>query len=232
MAILFKMIHRVKILKIETVAQNIKRFVVEKPKGYEFTPGQATLVAINKPGWNHKQRPFTFTSLNSDLFLEFIIKIYGEKGGVTNALNMLKEGEVLSIREPFGSISYKGKGVFMAGGTGITPFIAIFRQLFRDSRLKGNKVIFSNRTSKDIILEKELKEMFKKEPENLILVLTEEKNKSYLNQKIDKNFLIKHIKDFSQYFYICGPELFVMNIMGILKGLGVKKRKIVIEKDF
>ena len=55
--------HVVKILSIEPVTHDVKHFKIEKPAGYSFIPGQATEVAIHKPGWENERRPFTFTSL-------------------------------------------------------------------------------------------------------------------------------------------------------------------------
>jgi len=224
--------YKVKVLKIEQVTHDVKRFVIEKPENYKFIPGQATLVSIDKDIWRKKQSPFTFTSLNSDDFLEFTIKIYKDKEGVTNELDSIKVDEYFVIREPFGTINYKGQGIFIAGGAGITPFIAILRQLRKENKLEGNKLIFSNKTSKDVILEKEFREMFKNNPENLILTLTKDSKEKYENKKIDKEFLKSHISDFNQKFYICGPPNFVYDIKEILKGFGVKSENIIIEKDF
>ena len=39
--------YRVKILNTEFITPDVKRLTVEKPKGYVFTPGQATDVAID-----------------------------------------------------------------------------------------------------------------------------------------------------------------------------------------
>ncbi|MGC9309826.1 MAG: flavodoxin reductase, partial [Candidatus Nanoarchaeia archaeon] len=75
------MAHRVKILMKEFVTHNVIRFILEKPANYEFKPGQATLVSIDMDGWQEEKRPFTFTSLNNDLILEFTIKIYPEHNG-------------------------------------------------------------------------------------------------------------------------------------------------------
>jgi len=58
----------VKIKSVGNVTHNVKKFVVEKPSGYEFTPGHATEVSINKENWKEEKRPFTFTSLNEDDF--------------------------------------------------------------------------------------------------------------------------------------------------------------------
>lgn len=218
--------HRLKILITEFVTHDVKKFIIEKPRGYSFVPGQATLVSINKLELKSEKRPFTFTSLNSDLVLEFIIKNYPAHKGVTHALHNINSGEEILIEEPFGTINYARKGVFIAGGAGITPFIAIFRQLQKDKNLEGNMLIFSNKTSRDIILEQELKELFGK---NLILTLTQEKNPEYDNKKIDGEFLKEKIKDFSQHFYICGPESFVLDIKKFLKELGASSSSLISE---
>jgi len=114
--------HIVKILTIDKVTHNVKRFQVEKPEGYTFNPGQATEVSINVPEFRNERRPFTFTCLNSARYLEFTIKIYPEHKGITNELGKLKPGSELIIRDVWGDIAYKGVGVFIAGGAGITPF--------------------------------------------------------------------------------------------------------------
>ena len=223
--------YKLRILKIEQVTRDVKRFVVEKPKNFRFIPGQATYVRINKPGWKGEERPFTFTCLNDNNFLEFTIKRYPMHKGVTNELHKLIPGDELIITEPFGAIHYEGKGTFIAGGAGITPFIAILRQLKKDGKLEGNKLIFSNKTRKDIILGSEFKKMFKKNPDDLILTLDEEteRKEGYFYETINEDFLKKHIKNFSQYFYICGPPKFVEAIKKDLLNLGAKKDKIVIE---
>lgn len=223
----------IKILAIENVTHDVKRFILEKPKGYKYIPGQATDVAINMPKWKEKTHPFTFTSLNEDEVLEFTIKGYPLKKypnhkGMTEALHKLKVGDELLIDDPWGTINYKGPGVFIAGGAGITPFIAILRQLNKDGKLKGNKFIFSNKTKKDVILEKEIREIFK--PGDLILTLTREKAEGYEEGRIDFRFLKKHLEDFHQHFYICGPKEMVEDLKKNLKKLGVKTDSVVFEE--
>jgi predicted ferric reductase len=45
--------------------------------------------------------------------------------------------------------------VFIAGGAGVTPFIAILRQLQAENKIANNKLIFT-KTANDIILKKNL----------------------------------------------------------------------------
>lgn len=219
--------HIVKILETGNVTHNVKRFKISKPESYQFKPGQATDIVINLPEWKKERRPFTFTSLNDWDYLEFTIKIYSDHDGVTNELGKLKAGDELILHDIFGAINYKGEGVFIAGGAGVTPFIAIFRQLQKDRKLSNNTLIFSNRTSKDIILKDEFEKML---GDNFINTLTDEKTEKYDNRKIDANYLKEKIKNLSQYFYICGPDVMIESIGKDLQQLGVDKDKIVMEQ--
>jgi ferredoxin-NADP reductase len=219
----------VSILMNEFVTYNVRRFVVEKPLDFRFIPGQATDCTINLPGWKDKENPFTFTSLNRDKILEFTIKGYPQREGVTKKLHELDPGTPIIIREPFGTINYHGTGIFLAGGAGITPFLAIFRQLHLDDILTGNSLIYSNKTSRDVIVEKELRAMFGSE---IILTLSKEEKDGYEHGVIDRSFLEKRIKNFSNYFYLCGPKSFVKSLKETLEDLEADPKKIVIEKGF
>lgn len=219
--------HFVKIITIANVTHDVKRFTIEKPEGYTFTPGQGTDVSINTPLIKDKKRPFTFSSLNSDEHLEFTIKIYDSHNGITKELGKVKVGDELIIRSVWGSIEYKGEGVFIAGGAGVTPFIAILRQLQAQNNIANNMLIYSNKKEEDIILKKEFEEMLGK---NFINTLTEENKKDYDNRMINVDFLKEKISDFTQQFYLCGPPPFVLAISKALATLGAESNAVVFEK--
>jgi len=219
--------HIVKILSVEDITHNVKRFTVEKPDNYSFIPGQATDIAINKPNLKSLVGPFTFTSLNKSDYLEFTIKIYKEHNGLTSKLSSLKPTDELIIHDVFGSINYKGQGVFIAGGAGITPFLAIFRQLNMDGLLVGNNLIFANHNEKDIIHKVELKYLL---GDNYIDVLKSPLNTEIPGKTIDQDLLKKYTKDKSKWYYICGPDTFTTAMVNNLKELGIADSHIVIEE--
>jgi len=64
----------VKILSIGHITHDVLQIFTEKPQQLDFTPGQATEISINKEGWQNEKRPFTFTSLPNDDYLQFTIK--------------------------------------------------------------------------------------------------------------------------------------------------------------
>nr|WP_294936419.1 FAD-binding oxidoreductase [uncultured Flavobacterium sp.] len=218
--------HVVKVLQSRFITHDVKSFVVEKPDGYNFVPGQGTEVSINDPKWKGELRPFTFTSLADSRYLEFMIKIYKNHHGLTNELGRVNAGDELIIHDVFGTINYKGPGVFIAAGSGITPFISIFRQLYKENKLRGNRLIYVNKTSEDVIMGDELRKMLKTDFINLY---TREQVVGFAGRRIDRKFLIQNIRDFSQNFYVCGPSDFVKLITDLLLEMGATANAIVIE---
>jgi len=218
--------HIVKILSIEKVTHDVKRFRVEKPAGYTYIPGQATEVSVNSPQFREEKRPFTFTSLTAAPYLEFTIKIYPSHQGVTNELGKLNPGGELVLRDVWGAITYKEKGVFIAGGAGVTPFISILRDLNKKNELNGNLLIFANKTSADIILEQEFKSML---GNAFVNILSDEKNEKYYYGMIDEAFLKTHITGYNKNFYICGPPPMVDAILRYLENMGYARNLITIE---
>lgn len=219
--------HTVDILEAGDVTHNVRRFRVAKPDGFSFKPGQATEVAIDKDGWVDEKRPFTFTSLPDWDDLEFTIKTYPDHDGVTDRLREVKAGDRLLIDDPWGTITYKGPGVFIAGGAGVTPFIAILRDLEKKAALSGHMLLFSNKRERDIILRDEFEGM---RDLTAVFTLTGEEAEGLEHGKIDRDFLTRHVKDYQQHFYVCGPDKMIDDIKATLADLGAEADSVVFEE--
>jgi len=219
----------VKILAIADVTHNVRRYTLERPADYAFAPGQATEVSLDEDGWRDKKHPFTFTALADAPTLELTIKSYFNTGGdgVTERLYCYKPGQSLLLRDVWGTITYKGPGTFIAGGAGVTPFIAILRDLHHRRQLAGHTLIVSNRTEADIILRDEFEAMRGLET---IWTLTDDPQTALLRERIDAGFLKRHVKDFGQHFYLCGPDDMVKDLRGTLKDLGAGVDAVTWEK--
>lgn len=217
----------VKVLETSMVTHNVKRFVLEKPDGLNFESGQATELSINKPGLVDELRPFTFTSLNNQDHLEFMIKIYSDHEGVTKALGSVVADEQLIVHDVFGTITYHGTGLFIAGGAGITPFISIFRDLQAKGALEGNRLLFANRTPSDVILKEELEDML---GENFISVISTSDNPAIPARIISKDMIQGYLQAESQFAYVCGPDTFTSIMVDYLVELGFNTDHIIIEQ--
>lgn len=217
----------VRILDIKPVTHNVRSYHLERPAGFTFTPGQATEVSIDREGWRDKKRPFTFTCLPDAQTLEFTIKSYFDHSGVTNELWSLGVGDSLILRDVWGTIQFRGPGTFIAGGAGVTPFIAILRHLDATGKIAGNRLIVSNRTEKDIILRDEFEAMNGLET---LWTVTDDSRSSLVQERIDADFLRRHVSKFDQNFYLCGPDPMVKDLRGFLDELGASVDNVTWEK--
>ena len=219
--------HTVTLLMSQFVTHDVKHFIVSKPEGFSIVPGQGVELAVNRPGLREQGRPFTPTGLAGDRVLEFTIKAYPDHAGVTQALHQLEPGAELLMSEPFGTIRYEGPGVFIAGGAGITPFLAILRDLAGKGELDGQTLIFSNKTPRDVICERELRHVL---GERCILTCTGAAAPGYENRRVDRAFLEEMVSDFTQRFYLCGPPPFMDAINAALTDLGARSESLVFER--
>ncbi len=216
----------VKIISSEHLTHDVLRIVAEKPAGLTYIPGQAVDISINTPDWQNELRPFTFTSLPGEDHIEFTIKTYPSHQGVTNQLLSLGKGDELIIHKPFGDIHYKGEGIFIAGGAGVTPFIAIFRNLEKHHEIGNSKLIFANKTKADIILEEKFTKLL---GENFINILSDENYPGYAHGYINAEFLKKQMDGNLKYYYLCGPDPMMDAVEKQLASLGVAESSIVKE---
>ncbi|MDY0006284.1 MAG: hypothetical protein RBS22_05620, partial [Spongiibacteraceae bacterium] len=126
----------------------------------------------------------------------------------------------------FGAIQYQGEGTFIAGGAGVTPFIAILRDLRAKHAIGDNRVIFANKTRKDIILHEELREML---GDQLVNILSKEKTADYPCGQVSAEFINQHCGSLDKYFYVCAPPPMMEAVQKHLAALNVAEDRIVME---
>ncbi len=209
--------YKVKIKDKNWLTHDVIQFTLKKPEGFSYTAGQAIEATLDDPKFKGDWAPFTLTSLNSDNFLQFTIKIYTAHNGMTRALSKLNVEDSFIITDPWDSFINKGPGVFIAGGTGITPFIALLRQMYVDGTVGNSTLLFSNKTEADIFLADEFKKIL---GDNFINIITRDEKSPFYEGRINKKLLQKYVSNFNQPFYLCGPDNFANDIKGALIELG------------
>lgn len=212
--------HLVKIIQKDWLTHDVIRLELEKPESFIFIAGQAIEATVDKPGFKGDMAPFTLTGLASDGFLELILKVYSDHKGMTLAISELNVGDSLIISDAWDSYPNKGPGTFIAGGTGITPFIAILRQLNAEERINSSRLFFYNKTEKDVFLYDELHQIL---GERLVNILTRERKEGFLYGRIDKDFIKSHFNDYRLPVYICGPDNFAEQIRDMLVEGNIEK---------
>jgi ferredoxin-NADP reductase len=206
--------HRVSILSKVPLNHDVIQFRLERPDGFEFNPGQAIELTLETQKLG--PAPFTFTGLQTSPYLELSIKIYKDHHGLTESLSNLNVGDKVTITDPWDSFTNKGAGIFIAGGAGITPFIALLRHLHNQGKIGDSHLFFSNKTPDDIFLHDELKSIL---GERYIDVITRDE-KVNAPHRIDETFLRQNVANLKQPFYVCGPPGFVDGLQELLKTVG------------
>lgn len=221
--------HNITLKSLEALTHDTNRYTFSRPDDLSFKPGQATALMLDREGWRDEDRPFTFTSQPEDADLEFVIKTYPDHDGVTEQLAQLKEGDEVLMTDPFGAITDQGPGTFIAAGAGITPFIPILDRRDRDDALMGSRLIFTNKTEGDIILRDKWEKMAGLDS---VFTVTDDASSDLPQARVDKAFLANTIENFTNTFYLCGPQGFVDDVRDALVALGASKENIITEEGW
>lgn len=217
---------------VEPLTHDTQKITFDKPEGFDFEPGQAAHIALDRDGWRDVWKSFTMTSLPDADGVEFVIKSYPEDAeghdGVSARIANLKPGDTMIYKDVWGAIDDEGDGVFIAGGAGVTPFVAILRdKLEKTGTLDGNTLIFSNKTERDIIL----RDDFDKMPGlKTVYLVTDETDSPLYRDQIDAALLAEHVSAGKDTCYVCGPNAMLEDIAAQLKSIGVPEDRIVMEQ--
>jgi len=232
-----------KVLSIKNYVDNGKTIYkvikLEKPKGFNYEAGQFAMLAHpelknkNAPE-NPLWRPFSIASSPLQDFLEFCILIK-PTGGLTQFLEEhLKEGDCLLVEGPFGIYRLNeafNKVVFIATGSGITPFMSMLRTLFIKGTNKKLQLFYGFRNANQFLYREEL-ESYNRQYSNFEFYCAASNDpewpgfKGYVNPLLSEHAM----KGGDVHYYICGSPVARESITKHLLTLGVSEENIHIER--
>lgn len=218
-----------KVLDVIDRTHDVKSFVLEKPSDFKYIAGQYCMVSFPD---DEVKKPFTFSSSPTEDTIEITIKVMGN---FTQKIFKAQVGDELIIKGPFGEElnfdeTVDKDVVFVAGGSGITPFISAIRYAY-DKCLKNNLIlIFANRTAQDIIFKEELCSC--KIP--IVHFLSAEEDPKgdleYVPGRINKEYIQSHIENLSEkLWFLCGPPRMQDAVKAMLLECNIPPENIKIE---
>jgi ferredoxin-NADP reductase len=227
-----------KVIKVIQETADTKTLRLSAGKPLDFRPGQFLMLS-KKAGSDILSRAYSISSSPTVKdYVDVTFKLYPE-GKFSPLLYKLKEGDKIDGIGPMGEfvIDEKDKDVvFIAGGTGITPFMCAMR--YATEKRLGNKMmlIYSTRTPEEIPFRKELFALPEKN-KNIRIVVTVTRPETSKEKwagptgRIDIALLQKHLKDMKKpVYYLCGPPAMVEATKQLLTSAGVKEGKIKAER--
>ncbi|MBQ5995588.1 MAG: iron-sulfur cluster-binding domain-containing protein [Clostridia bacterium] len=143
----------------------------------------------------------------------------------------VKEGDVLDANMPFGFFYWEplrdSKNIVaLAGGSGITPFLSMAREIAY-GKMKGTKItiIYGSVNSSDIVLKNELDEVEKAcKDVKVVHVLSDDKDWEGEKGFVTKEIIEKYSGEDPTYMF-CGPLPMYKLIVGIMNDMGVRQKR-------
>jgi ferredoxin-NADP reductase len=225
-----EIVAKIENVKVET--HDVKTFVLKPEETISFRPGQYFLVSIpSHEDLKDEWRPMTFTNLPWDSDIIFTVK---RMGGFTRTLHELAVGARLRLKGPKGESlnfdeSIKEDLVFLAGGSGITPCICIIRYVVAKDLPNQVVLLFSNKTTKDIIYREELDRLNRERRITVVHSLSREIPDDWKGERgrIESKMILRHIqRPEDKLWYLCGPPPMTDQLEQELKEMGVSSERL------
>ncbi|MGB9635358.1 MAG: ferredoxin--NADP reductase [Candidatus Micrarchaeia archaeon] len=223
-----------RVSKVKEWCEGIKSIYLEYVGAdrMEYNAGQYVLLS-GVVGGKKISRAYSLASQPSSKNIEIIFRVVGV---FTGYLNTLKEGDTITMTGPFGHISLSNvrssKVVFIATGTGVSPFISIIRDMHEKGMCgKFEKIvlIYGTRYRNMIVHFDDFVEHSKEcKNFNFVPVLSKEENWNGKKGHV-QDVLNEFIYEDAEYF-ICGLPLMTEDVVKILGQKGISMNKIHLER--
>lgn len=189
-----------------------------------YQPGQFAFIKLETDGVLGQVHPFSMSSSPTDKYLSFGIKNLGE---YTEKLGQIKEEFKVKVDGPYGTFSNQvvrnKRQVWIAGGIGITPFLAMSKALGSEQVVD---LYYSVKTATEAVYLDELHKIAK-DKNNLKIIPFAADKQGF----ITADYIFKTSRDLDDAnFMICGPGSLMHALKAQLKSKGVAKRNINTEE--
>jgi len=220
---------RLKVLEVVQETGDAHSIVFEKPEGVSYRPGQfLTLRLPHEDSW--VARCYSLSSApDVDPHLKVTVKRVVDGRGSNWVCDNVLAGHEIDVLAPSGTFTPKSLDtdyLLLAGGSGITPVMSIIRtSLARGS----NKMllVYANRDEQSVIFHKELRALVAEHPERLVVL--------HWLETVQGLPSLKPLQEIVRPWghseaFICGPAPFMDCAADALKGLGMSRDRIHIER--
>ena len=201
-----------------------------------FQSGQYINVFVDAGGVR-TSRPYSIASSPTQTgYYELMVRKV-EDGFVSDyLLNELKPGDKISSSSPSGNFHYNplfhgNKLALIAGGSGITPFMSMIRELSDKNLSRRLHLFYGCRVEDDVIYRAELDKIASAHKNFTWDLVVSEPTPSYRGHTgfINAGFIKERLDGLDWTFFICGPQAMYQFCLPELEKLQIPSRKIKVE---
>ncbi|MBL0374101.1 oxidoreductase [Rhizobium sp. KVB221] len=191
----------VRVARVTPVTDKIKRFRFERTDGQAlpiFSAGAHVVVTMRGDG-HMRRNPYSLMSAPHDpsAYEISVLRVEESRGGSAFMHEQVREGDHLTISQPVNLFPADARGrkhILVAGGIGITPFLAMMSQFHRSNT--AFELHYAIRSRSHGAYWRELIDEYG--PERIKVYVDEEGGRIPLADILDNQPLGTH-------FYVCGP---------------------------
>lgn len=225
--------HQTKVLQIIEETHDAKTIRFERPAGFSYRPGQYCIFE-EQMGDELIRRSYSLSSSPTEEFLQITVK-HMINGKMSTFLTNLQPGHVLRFNGPVGKFILEDsmeKVVFIAGGSGISPFRGMLKYIIDKKLPMRATLVFGSRSPQDIILRNELEEFNKAQNVKVFLTVDHgDDTWKFHVGFIDINFVKEATKGelFDKKFFIVGPPIMCTKAKEMLLNAGVSEPNVLLD---
>ena len=233
----------VKLIGRDTVAEGTMAFRFSVPSGFTYKAGQhisLTLISPTETDAEGNSRKFTVASAPHEPEIMVVTRM--RDTAFKRTLKNLPIGTTLSMTGPVGDMTLHADAtrpaIFIAGGIGITPFLAMLRHAANVHLANPITLFYSNRRPEDSAFLSELRSL-KNSNTNFYLVATmtsmHDSKQVWKGETgyINEAMLRHHLPDLlTPIYYIAGPTAMVAGVKEMLAKIGVSQQDIRFEEFY
>lgn len=196
-----------------------------------FLPGQYVNVSV--PG-STQTRSYSFSSLPKDNVVEFFVR--NIPGGLMSGYlsDRAKPGDKLTVTGPIGSFylrDVKRPLLFLAGGTGLAPFLAMLEDLARSGAPHPIRLIYGVTNDADLVEVDKLAAFTADIPDfSFTTCVASEASAHPRKGFVTHHLPDEHLNGGDVDVYLCGPPPMVDAVRNALAERGVKPQNFYFEK--
>ena len=205
----------VRVAEIETVAEGVKRFRFVRPDGAplpEFSGGAHTVVTM-RDGDRLRRNPYSLmgSPYDGSAYEISVLRTPDSRGGSIYMHDKVSIGDTLTLSQPVNLFPIDRRGrrhLLLAGGIGITPFIAMAEQLTRENL--PFELHYSNRSAARGAYIERLKSLYG------------HRVHTYFDDKAEALPLERLLgsQPLGTHLYVCGPQGFIDWILSSARAAG------------
>jgi ferredoxin-NADP reductase len=221
-----------RLLGRETVAEGTMAFHFERPSGFVHQAGQNALFRLGG-----ESRTFSIASAPHEPHLTIATRM--RDSAFKRSLKTAAPGLEVEIDGPAGLMvmheDAARPAVFLAGGIGITPFLAMVRDAAHRKLPHHIVLFYANRQPRDAAFLDELRGLEQRNPHYRLVATMSAPPGDWRGETgfIRRDMLERHLPDLrTPVYYFAGPPAMAMAMQEMLSGLGIAESEIRSEEFY